>query len=76
MNLYFDHAIYVAQPKEYLMELSENPDRHKTMPYPLRLPPEVRAQLTAEAVKGRRSLNGEILFRLENSLKQLQGVLQ
>ena len=43
-------------------------DRHQTLTYPLRLPSEVKTQLAAEATKSRRSLNGEIVSRLEKSL--------
>jgi hypothetical protein len=35
--------------------------------YPLRLPPELKAWLEAQAKANRRSLNGEIIYRLEQS---------
>lgn len=56
------------------MKSKEKAVRQQTMPYPLRIPNGVRLQLNSEAAKSHRSLNGEILFRLENSLKQHQGV--
>lgn len=36
----------------------------------LRLPPDLKAWLRAEAEKNRRSLNSEVLVRLEESHKQ------
>ena len=52
------------------MASDPTPDRHQQTPYPLRLPPETRQKLTAEALKSRRSLNNEIVVRLEQSLEQ------
>ena len=49
------------------MDIKQGNDRHRTNPYPLRLSPELRQQLAATAVKNRRSLNGEIVYRLEQS---------
>jgi hypothetical protein len=46
-------------------------DRHKIMsPYPLRLSPEMREQLNAQAEENGRSLHGEIIQRLKESLRQ------
>jgi hypothetical protein len=39
-------------------------DRHQLTPYPLRCPPELRAELEAAAKTNLRSLNAEILARL------------
>lgn len=36
----------------------------------LRLPPELHAQLHEAAAAGRRTFNGEILFRLEGSFSE------
>jgi hypothetical protein len=38
--------------------------------YPVRLPPELRQRLAAEAEQATRSLHGEIIHRLLESLKQ------
>lgn len=43
-------------------------DRHQTKPYPLRMPEELREALQAKAAESRRSLNAEIVARLESSL--------
>ncbi len=43
-------------------------DRHQTKPYPLRMSDELRAKLEEEAKGMGRSLNAEILARLEASL--------
>jgi predicted HicB family RNase H-like nuclease len=37
--------------------------------YPLRLPADVKEQLVRRAAQARRSLNNEMVVRLENSLK-------
>lgn len=42
----------------------------KPLPYPVRLPADMRAKLTKEAKKERRSLHAEILLRLDRSLNQ------
>jgi hypothetical protein len=42
-------------------------DGHQVMPYPLRLPPALREQLALEAARNQRSLNGEIVFRLQQA---------
>lgn len=39
-------------------------------PMGIRMPPEMREQLKEKAIKNHRSLGGEILFRLEESLRQ------
>ncbi len=44
----------------------------RDMPYPLRLPPELRARLEAAARAEKRSLHGEILHRLHGSLEAEQ----
>lgn len=41
--------------------------------YPLRIPASVRARLADEAQKNRRSLNAEIVVRLEQSLPEPVG---
>lgn len=38
-------------------------------PYPLRMPDEMRQALESAAKESKRSLNAEILMRLEESLK-------
>lgn len=46
-------------------------DRHKNgVPYPLRMPPDMRAQLNLIAVENGRSLHGEIVQRLKESLRR------
>lgn len=45
-----------------------NTERHQIAPYPLRMPMELRKQLQEAADANYRSLNAEILFRLEQSL--------
>lgn len=47
-------------------------DGHQVMPYPLRLPADLREQLTDAAAKNQRSLNGEIVYRLQQP-PQTQG---
>lgn len=44
-------------------------EKERTAVYPLRLPAEVKEKLTQRAADARRSLNNEIVVRLENSLK-------
>ena len=44
--------------------------RHKHKKYPVRMPPELREQLTNEARRTDRSLHGEIVHRLRESFKQ------
>lgn len=44
-------------------------DRHQITPTPVRIPPDFKAQLQAEAKANDRSLNGEILYRLRSSFK-------
>lgn len=44
-------------------------DRHQLPPTPVRLPPDFKAQLQAEAKANERSLNGEILARLRSTFK-------
>lgn len=51
-------------------------DERGVMPYPLRIPANVRDQLAAEAQKNRRSLNSEIIVRLEQSLQTPQEAKQ
>jgi len=43
-------------------------DRHQIAPYPVRLPPELRAHLEAAAKAGGRSLHAEIIGRLAGTL--------
>jgi len=50
------------------MKSPTDQDRNQTQAYPLRLPPEIKNQLAAKAIQSRRSLNGEIVNRLEKSL--------
>lgn len=42
-------------------------DRHQLSPTPVRIPPDFKAQLQAEAKTNERSLNGEILARLRST---------
>lgn len=42
-------------------------DRHQTKPYPLRMPEKLRRALQKTAEQNHRSLNAEILARLEES---------
>jgi len=42
-------------------------DRHQIAPYPVRLPPDLRAALEASASEAGRSLHGEVLLRLQRS---------
>ena len=44
-------------------------DRHQLDPTPVRIPPDLKAELKAEAVANDRSLNGEILARLRSTFK-------
>ncbi|MDO8945440.1 MAG: Arc family DNA-binding protein [Burkholderiaceae bacterium] len=44
-------------------------DRHRTPSYPLRLPQEVRSKLSDEAARNGRTLNAEILARVQQSLQ-------
>lgn len=44
-------------------------DRHRTPSYPLRLPQEVRSLLSDEAARNGRTLNAEILARVQQSLQ-------
>lgn len=44
-------------------------DRHQLTPTPVRIPPDFKAQLQAEAKANDRSLNGEILARLRSTFK-------
>lgn len=46
-----------------------NSDRHQLTPTPVRIPPDFKAQLKAEAEANDRSLNGEILARLRSTFK-------
>ncbi|MFG6159613.1 Arc family DNA-binding protein [Halomonas sp. 1390] len=42
-------------------------DRHQTTPYPLRMPEELKAQLKEAAAGNHRSMNAEIVARLQES---------
>ncbi|MDG9924999.1 MULTISPECIES: hypothetical protein [unclassified Pseudomonas] len=44
-------------------------DRHAISPYPLRMPPELRAALERASVVAGRSLHAEILAKLEAALQ-------
>lgn len=44
-------------------------DRHRTPSYPLRLPREIRLRLSDEAARNGRTLNAEILARVQQSLQ-------
>ncbi|OWG18844.1 hypothetical protein KDK82_2324 [Delftia sp. K82] len=44
-------------------------DRHQLPPTPVRIPPDLKTLLQAEAAANDRSLNGEILARLRSTLK-------
>lgn len=45
-------------------------DRHQTTPYPLRMPEELRAQLKQAAAESHRSMNAEIVARLQESFEK------
>lgn len=47
-------------------------DRHQAQAYPLRLPDELKSRIAEEAKASGRSLNAEIVARLEGSLEQRQ----
>lgn len=49
------------------MESKPPKDRHQAAAYPLRLPDALKKHLMQSATKNQRSLNGEIVFRLEES---------
>lgn len=44
-------------------------EHHQLPPTPVRIPPDFKAQLKAEAKANDRSLNGEILARLRSTFK-------
>lgn len=44
-------------------------DRHQTKPYPLRMPEELRENLKSIAQENNRSLNAEIVARLQESFE-------
>lgn len=46
------------------------PDRHQITPTPVRIPTDLKGMLKAEATANDRSLNGEILARLRQSLQR------
>ena len=47
----------------------KTPERNQTAPYPLRISGEIRQWLKSKAAENYRSLNAEILHRLEQSRK-------
>ncbi len=59
--------------KENQLSTAKKPESHQVTTYPLRLPPALREQLAAEAARNQRSLNGEIVFQLQN---RKQGAVQ
>ena len=58
------------------MQTEKQTDRHQAPAYPLRLPADVKTKLAAAATKSRRSLNGEIVSRLEKSLESNVSTMQ
>lgn len=52
------------------MSTNRKPDAHQLAPYPLRLPPDLRQQLAEDAARNQRSLNGEIVYRLQQAQHQ------
>jgi len=50
-------------------------DRHQITPYPLRVPPELRKRLEEAARDGGRSLNAEIVARLEQSFEPRESAI-
>lgn len=50
-------------------------DRHQTKPYPLRMGEDLRAKLEEKAKEMGRSLNAEIVSRLEASLEEAESVM-
>lgn len=51
-------------------------DKQQKAPYPLRMPDEMRDKLKEAAHNNRRSLNAEIVARLENSLLEDYSLLE
>lgn len=51
------------------MSIEKKPDAPRITPYPLRLPFDLRQQLAASAARNQRSLNGEIVFILQNKVQ-------
>jgi hypothetical protein len=45
----------------------------RSAPMPLRIPDDLKAWLRSQAESNRRSMNGEVLYRLEQSRKQQAG---
>ena len=45
-------------------------DRHKTVQYQLRMPSELREKVRVSAEKNDRSMNSELVLRLEQSFAQ------
>ncbi len=48
-------------------------DRHKTVQYQLRMPSELREKVRVSAEKNDRSMNSELVLRLEQSFAREQG---
>ena len=48
-------------------------DRHKTVQYQLRMPSELREKVRVSAEKNDRSMNSELVLRLEHSFAQELG---
>lgn len=51
------------------MSTHQTSGKHRPMPYPLRIPQDLRQLLEKSAEKNQRSLNGEIVFQLKTKLQ-------
>lgn len=51
-------------------------DRHTLPPYSLRMPPDLRDQLEESARQGSRSLNAEIIHRLQSTFTPLESAIE
>ncbi len=51
-------------------------DRHTLPPYSLRMPLDLREQLEESARKGSRSLNAEIIHRLQSTFTPLESAIE
>lgn len=54
------------------MSEPETSEKPKVVTYPLRIPVELREWLAKESEKNQRSINGEIVFRLQGQMNGAQ----